>query len=69
MDTNKTCERCNTTVTSKNCARHLRSQKHLRNYPDQTLRLRRRRIPEKHDVTRKELLSQAKEYGLKGFTK
>jgi len=47
MDTNKTCGRCNTTVTSKNWARHRRSQKHLRNHSDQTLRPRRRRHEER----------------------
>ena len=41
MNTNKTCEKCNLTVTYKNWARHLGTQKHLRNDPDQTLKPRR----------------------------
>ena len=42
----KTCNRCNRTYASKHSAQHLRSQKHQRNDPDQTLRPRVRRNPE-----------------------
>ena len=42
----KTFNRCNRTYASKHWARHLRSQKHQRNEPDQKLRPRARRNPE-----------------------
>ena len=72
--------------------KHVRTLKHLKNDPDQTIQLRRRgrpktkpsldeTIPPKsrktkpdprrrtNNVTRKELLSQAKEYKVKGYAK
>jgi len=45
MNTKKRCGRCDIRVTSKNWARHLRSQRYLRNDPDQTLTPRSRRPP------------------------
>ncbi|MCL2173635.1 MAG: Rho termination factor N-terminal domain-containing protein [Candidatus Bathyarchaeota archaeon] len=58
------------TITSKNWARHLRSKRHLRNDPDQTLRPRsRKRGRPNQTIACKELLEQAKEYNIKGYTK
>ena len=43
MNTDKTCKKCNLTVTYKNWAQHLRTQKHLRNDPDETLKPRKKK--------------------------
>ena len=68
MYTNKNCGRCNSYI--QNWARYLRTQKHLRNDPDQTLKPRPIKTEKRvNDVTRKDLLSQTKEYGHKGCTK
>ena len=62
---NKECKQCNIKITSKNWARYLKSKAHLKNDPDHTIK------PGKlvNGATRKELLSHARKYGLKGFTK
>jgi len=73
------CQKCNVKITPTNWSRHARSLKYLENDPDQTTQPRRRGRPEtKPDpkprrrvnyVIRKELLSPAKEYNIKGYTK
>jgi hypothetical protein len=60
--TDKICKKCNKEITYKNWSQHLKTKWHLKNEPDQTIKPGR-------PVTRKELLSQAKEYNLRGFTK
>jgi len=45
MNADKTCEKCNTTVTYKNWARHLKTQKHLENDPFQTIKSGKSKIP------------------------
>ena len=62
---NKECKLCDVKITSKNWARHLKSKAHLKNDSDQTIKPGKR----VNGATRKELLSQARKYGLKGFTK
>jgi len=70
------CAKCNVKITPTNWSRHVRMQKHQRNDPDGTIPLRKRGRPktvndpdQTINVTRKELLSQAKEYNLKGYNK
>ena len=61
---NKECKLCDVKI-SKNWARHLKRKAHLKNDPDQTIKPGKR----VNGATYKELLSQARKYGLKGFTK
>ena len=79
------CETCDVKITPTNWSRHVRSLKHLKNDPDHTIPPKRwgrpktkpdpdptippRKRGPKTDVTRKELLSQAKEYNIKGYTR
>jgi hypothetical protein len=77
----KDCQRCNVKITPNNWSRHLRSLKHLKNDPDQTIHPGRPKtkpdsdptIPKvdrrRRDVTRKDLLSQIRRYNIKGCTK
>jgi hypothetical protein len=74
---------CDKIISTTNWSRHVKTQKHQRNDPNGDIQPRRRGRPKTkndtdrpktknkptNDVTRKQLLSQAKEYGLKGFTK
>ena len=81
------CQKCNVKITPTNWSRYVRSLKHLKNEPDQTIPPRRRGRPKTkpppdqsikpkkpkskrvNNVTRKELLSQARDYNIKGHTK
>jgi hypothetical protein len=45
MNRNKKCEFCNIEITPTNWSRHLRSQRHRENDPDQTIPIRRRGRP------------------------
>ena len=61
------CQLRGVKITYKNWARHLKSKAHLKNDPDRTIKPGKRvRV---NGATRKVLLSQARKYGLKGFTK
>ena len=75
------CEKCNVKITPTNWSGHVRSLKHLKNDPDQTIPPKRRGRPKtkpdpdpaipkpdrrRNDVTRKELRSQTKGNNLKG---
>jgi hypothetical protein len=70
----KHCEKCNVTILG--WSQHLKTQMHRRNYPDNTIVPGPRGRPRKHKTvqpkpktpTRKELLLQAKEYNLRGYT-
>jgi len=73
------CEKCYVTISSTNWSKHIRTQKHQRNDPNKTITLLKRGRPKKQEhgqtirrqnnVTRKELLLQAKEYNLKRYSK
>jgi hypothetical protein len=60
------CEKCDVTIAQKrNWNRHLVAPKHLRNDPDKTIKPK----TNKTTLTRKELLSKAKEFNLKGVSR
>jgi hypothetical protein len=69
------CTLCNTKITRCNWARHIKSLKHQRNDPNQTIPPRKRGRPKtkpdrrKRDVTRKDLVSQVRRYNIKGCTR
>jgi hypothetical protein len=66
MNTNMYCEKCGVPITHKrNWNRHLLTQTHLRNDPNQTIKPKTR----ENNLTRKEMLSQAKEFNLKGVSR
>ena len=78
----RSCPKCNKLISEANWSKHVLTKKHRKNDPDETIQSRRRGRPKTmndpdqtkprqraNNVTRKELLSQAKEYNLKGYTK